>query len=240
MNQAAKVEDTAMHSLIVTPPEQILENLDLLLDNRLLLVPKSEAIIELDAKTSWFHNGTTKLPRDFTSSSFLLKQSDQKKWALGVIGNKFTSLVPERLLNLIQTTCDELIMNAFFDAPVENGVVLYKNTPRTQLIKPPRPVEVVMGESEHEVAISVTDFYGSVNSGSIVKHLKKTFQIENYTAPKGEGAGLGLSMSVKRNTSLFIKVTPGESSQFVVIFPKVENYKTYLEKSQLIGLTSTK
>lgn len=238
MESQAKAEEP-VNSLIITPPEQILENLDLLLKNQLLLVNKIQPM-ELDSKIDWFYNSPHKLPKEFSLSHFLLKQSDQKKWAMGVIGNKFKSLVPDRLLNLIQTTADELIMNAFFDAPVENGQVLYKNTPRSTLVKPQKPVEVVMGESEHEVAISVTDFYGSVNVNSIVKHLKKTFQIENYTAPKGEGAGLGLSMSVKRNTSLFIKVVPGVSSQFVVIFPKVENYKSYLEKSQLIGLISTK
>lgn len=237
MEQTAKVQETS--AFVLTPPDQIVENLDLLLNNGLLLVPKLYPM-DLEAKTNWFYNQNQKLPADFTSTKIILKQSDQKKWALGVIGNKFQSLVPSRLLNLIQTTCDELIMNAFFDAPVENGLVLYKNTPRTQLINPPRPVEVIMGESEKEVAISVTDFYGSVNNHSIVKHLKKTFQVEDYTSPKGEGAGLGLSMSVKRNTSLFIRVVPGEASQFVVIFPKVENYKTYLEKSQLIGLLSTK
>jgi hypothetical protein len=238
MQSAAKVEPN-MSSLIITPPDQVLANLDLLLNNQLLLVPKLKGI-ETQSKIDWFFKTNHKLPKEFITQTLLLKQSDQKKWALSAIGNKYKSVVPDRLLNLIQTTCDELIMNAFFDAPFENGVVLYKNTPRTSLIKPPKPVEVIMGESDTEVAISVTDFYGSVNAHSIVKHLKKTFQVESYVAPKGEGAGLGLSMSVKRNTSLFIKVTPGEASQFVVIFPKVETYKSYLEKSQLIGLTSTK
>jgi hypothetical protein len=239
MNSAVKEPETTVSPLIITPPDQILGNLDLLLNNQLLLVPKLYPI-DVDQKLQWFYQNPNKLPLDFTTTQLILKQSDQKKWALGVISSKFIDLVPDRLLNLIQTTSDELIMNAFFDAPVENGVVLYKNTPRTALIKRPKPVEVILGESATEVAVSVTDFYGSVNAHSIVKHIKKTFQLENYTAPKGEGAGLGLSMSVKRNTSLFIKVQEGVSSQFVVVFPKVENYKTYLEKSQLIGLISTK
>lgn len=221
--------------LINSSKSSLPEDLNLLLDNKTLQLGTNP--INLPEKLNWIHSSCV-LPNSFQWIEQELTFSQEKDQALQSIESYLKPLnLPSRLISLILTTADELIMNAFFDAPVENGVVLFKNTPRGVNIKSPSPVRLLIGHNGEEIVLSVKDQYGSVNPKSIVKHLKKTFTEDGYVEPtNGTGAGVGLSLCVKRNTSLVIKVNQNVESQFTAFFPIVKSFKDYLEKSQIISL----
>lgn len=224
-------------AVTLSSPQNLVKDLDRLLLNQTLFLPKQETL-GFDEKISWTQQPSG-LPQSFTWHSFKLHHSFEKEAVINQIIQSISHLnLPSRLISLIITTADELIMNAFFDAPVKDQTVLFKHTPRNQNIKSEKTVEVNLGINHQEVALHVKDGYGSVNPQAIVKHLKKTFIEDDYQAPSGTGAGIGLSLCVKRNTSLLIKVNPGVSSEFLTFFPIVKNFKNYLEKSQIIALHS--
>ncbi len=189
-------------------------------------------------KMEWI-NSESIFPSSFNFKTILLNQSNQKNNTLSMIDHYFSKInLPDRLINLINFCTDEFITNAFFDAPCDDkGTVLFKNIPRHENVVLPKPVQVCVGFNETEVAVSVKDFYGSINPNSLIKHLKKTLIKQEFQEPSsGTGAGIGLSLCVKKNISIVIKLDPKNSSEFVVFIPRVDNYKTYLEKSQFLFL----
>lgn len=220
--------------IIHSSKTDLLTHLDLLTEKVILV---GDEAIGLEEKMSWL-NSASYLPDSFTIKPFTLNQSKEKDKTLESVLDLLNSFsLPSRLNSLIISCCDELLMNAFFDAPVSDGIVTHKNTHRSVNINSAKPVQLIIGYNDQEIALSVIDQYGSVNSNSIIKHMKKTFTEDSYQEPtRGTGAGIGLSLCVKRNTSLLIKVIPQQSSQFTAFFPIVKNFKEYLEKSQLIGI----
>ena len=220
--------------IIQSNKTDLISHLDLLTEKVILV---GDEAIGLDEKISWL-NSASFLPDSFTIKTFTLNQSKEKDQVLESVMDLLNYFsLPSRLNSLIISCCDELLMNAFFDAPVSDGIVTHKNTHRSVNIDSAKPVQLIIGYNEQEIALSVIDQYGSVNSNSIIKHMKKTFTEDSYQEPnRGTGAGIGLSLCVKRNTSLLIKVIPQQSSQFTAFFPIVKNFKEYLEKSQLIGI----
>jgi hypothetical protein len=221
--------------IIFSSKELLAQDLDCLLTNKIIIIENKEKE-NFNKKITWL-NENKPLPEGFKFTQINLEYSHDKKQALEDLAVAIKPLLPSRMVAVALTTADELIMNAFFDAPFENGKVLFKNLPRHENVKSPKPITLTLGTNGQELAISVEDNYGSVNPNAIVKHLKKTFVSEQYFEPStGTGAGIGLSLCVKRNTSLIIKVSPGYKSQFVAFFPLVSNFKSYLEKSQIISL----
>lgn len=193
----------------------------------------------LENKQKWI-NESSLLPEGFTFHEMILLNSYDKKEALAELETFLRKHnYNSRLEGLIITTADELITNAFFDAPKEAGKVIFHNTPRSQNISS-RPVKVIIGQNHNEIAVSVIDYFGSIEVPKLTSHLQKTFNKKEYQAPQGEGAGIGLSLCIKRNVSLLIKFKENTYSQFTAFFPKVDNYKEYLEKSQILGIFNEK
>lgn len=222
-----------LKDLVVSDKKSVSSHLHLISEKVLVI---GDHPVGLDDKLNWLTNQDF-LPASFTFETCQASRSYQKKDLLIFLDSYLHRFnLPTRLKDLIITCADELITNAFFDAPVENGKVIFKETDRNAEVES-KPVTLVVGFNDQELAVSVIDQYGSVNPLSIINHLKKTFTETSYLEPKsGKGAGIGLSLCVKRNTSLLIKVSPSQQSQFTAFFPIVNNFKSYLEKSQIIGL----
>ena len=220
--------------VLFSSKEKLSTHLDLL--NQKTLIIGKEPLILME-KLDWVLTNK-KLPNSFSFESIKCFESFEKNKMLEQLTKYLLQFnLPSRLVELILSTTDELLMNAFFDAPVDNGKVIFKDTPRYMPVTTSNPVELIMGNNGEEIAIAVVDQFGSVNQSSIIKHLKKTFVNKDYIEPvNGTGAGIGLSLCVKRNASLFIKVDPTVQSQFTVFFPIVDSFKSYLEKSQIISV----
>lgn len=124
-----------------------------------------------------------------------------------------------RLVQRIQEVADEMLMNAVYDAPVDNsGKHLFAETPRTtrvDLALEQRPT-FRMGSDGRMFAISISDPFGGLTSELFRRYIGKGLrggadQIDD----KAGGAGLGLYFLFERLNSLVLNVAPGRCTELV-------------------------
>lgn len=137
--------------------------------------------------------------------------------------------------HLILSAVDELLMNAFFDAPVDElGHVLFKNADRAEILTSPKPIYLEVFFQENFVAVCVTDNFGSVNEQSLKKHLLKA-QVNLYSNPQsGTGGGIGLASLWQRGVSLGFKQEEKKFTQALAVIPLIENSKIFHQQNKFI------
>jgi len=167
-----------------------------------------------------------------------IKESHEKEKMLSFISESLSNIeLSPRVKSLIDLASDELIMNAFFNAPKMGGIFMYKNIDRKVNVFSPKPINVSLFEQEHEVVLSVKDFYGSLDSEALISKIKSNILSNNYSFPKeGSGAGVGLSFLALKPVSLIIKVLPNISSEVLVFFPKKTLYKEFSKTGKVISI----
>lgn len=147
--------------------------------------------------------------------------------------------VNSRIAGQVLTVADELIMNAFYDAPVDdNGVMIFKQKERSEAIVMPEDKKIsieIATDKNQNICLCVQDQYGSLSASRLVKHLGKKYQREEYTPDANyAGAGLGLVSALINGVSLSFKVVPKEKTEVLVMFPKTTSYRDYKKQSQFI------
>jgi hypothetical protein len=153
-----------------------------------------------------------------------LQSSHQKKSIADEMRTKLIDLkMHDGVVNAAVSAIDELIMNAFFDAPVdENGLQLYANTDRSELIQFDDITESVLTRLStlgDFAALQVTDSFGSANRVSLLTHACRS--LSRTSAAFGQNAkssGLGLAMVLGSGGSLKYRVKSGERTEANVYF----------------------
>lgn len=214
-------------SLIETSPDKMFENISLI-ENRLILSGINH--LNKEEKIEWFKS-QNKLPTSFVMNEFVINQYDDKYHILNVVSNFLNEFeLSARLKQLILTVSDELVSNAFLDAPTDNGV-----------IKNQKDIDFLFGHNNNEIGISIVDYYGSLQVQKLIKHLTQNYTHNEYVPPVDkEGAGLGLLLCLKRNVSVLIEYKENEWTKFTAFFPIVSSYKDYLGHGQMVGLNVKK
>src|SRR5690606_20434015 len=108
-----------------------------------------------------------------------LQLSTQKQDAVEAIKNyliaaKFQS----RMATVIANAVDELLMNAIFDAPVDDlGRPTHATTSRaTQIqLEGPHAVEMQVGFDGKYVGITAIDMFGSLDKAKLLTHISKIY-----------------------------------------------------------------
>lgn len=161
-----------------------------------------------------------------------ITRSGQKRAAVDAIQNFFTKQrVNSRLAALVAQACDELLMNAIFDAPVlPNGMPLRRGTGRDadfELIEQEH-VHLDMASSDDYVGICVSDQFGSLKKSVLMGFLSKDYYGQEYVLRKGDpGAGLGLHGIVQSGLSLLFLSKPGARTEVMIFFAKGASYKNF-------------
>jgi hypothetical protein len=123
----------------------------------------------------------------------------------------------------IGQVCEELLMNALYDAPVDaDGRLLFGDVdPKARLAQlSPRPVSIRYASTETGFAISVRDRFGRLDKATILRYLDKCLRSGNQIDRKVYGAGLGLYLVANAATQYIVNVAPGMATEVVCTFDR--------------------
>ena len=183
-----------------------------------------------------------KNPEFFPKGKVLLSEVINESFSKQKVLDKLRTIVQStavssRITSMIELACDELIMNAFFNAPTLSGKFMYKHIDRSLNVFSPKPVSINLIEQEEEIVLSVKDSYGTLDIKKLIEKINNNLNRAEYVEPsEGTGAGIGLSFLILKNISLIARVNPLACSEFFLYFPKKSIYKDFSKNGKVISL----
>ena len=149
------------------------------------------------------------------------------------------------IINSVETFCEELLMNAFYDAPRDESGPIYASKSRTQtvMLSPNDAARMEFASDGERLAISVADPFGSINRNTVLKYLSKCFDenregiVDNLET--SGGAGLGLFFCFNAVSSFIINVSPGQKSEFIGLIDIQSPVKESHNRNQSFHFFST-
>jgi hypothetical protein len=124
--------------------------------------------------------------------------------------------------NSVMLVADELIMNAIFNAPRDNdGNAKYATLDRSEdlLLEPDETAVFRYACDGRNIALSVTDSFGSLDRDVIIRYLQRCFDGGPAEVEEKEGgAGLGLHMVFNSITQLTFNIQAGVSTEVIAAF----------------------
>ena len=158
------------------------------------------------------------------SSSSLYELREKARGALSLKYEHRSNFLSETGLVL-----DELLMNAFYNAPVDDfGEKLHSRKPRNEnLILDRGKNEITIFCSENFLAINCRDPFGSLVPGEIIPLMQsgKSRVVRNIPQTR-KGAGIGLSLLFRYSDILIFKIQKNSFTDiYSVKFNKSLNYK---------------
>jgi len=152
-----------------------------------------------------------------------------------LLGAKFQA----RTASMIANAVDELILNAVFDAPVDElGKQIYARTARSTAIKLEGPNEVLLkiAFDGQYVAISVIDQFGSLEKSKFLSHVSKVYVDEQYQLRSTvANAGIGLATVFKSGGSFFFVSENRTRTECTVFFKRTVNFKESKEQFRFLS-----
>ncbi|HUS67206.1 MAG TPA: hypothetical protein VMZ28_21860 [Kofleriaceae bacterium] len=162
------------------------------------------------------------LPWGARIHSLRVGSKDEKTAAIDEV-SKFAAAIGVRrkYRDAIKQCCDEMLMNAIYDAPVgPDGVPLSKTMSRKNrptLTGENRAV-IEYGCDGRRFAVAVKDHYGRFERKTLVEYLDKCLHAKQQIDDKPGGAGLGLYFMSNSATTLMFNVQPGIATECVCTF----------------------
>ena len=127
------------------------------------------------------------------------------------------------LIARIESVVDELLMNALYDAPVdENGVQVFAEIDphdRTKT-RSPRPVSIRYAATDTQFAVAVRDRFGRLAKNTILAYIDKCLHSPVQIDRKTYGAGLGLYLVANAAASYIVNVAYGIATEVVCTFDR--------------------
>jgi hypothetical protein len=181
--------------------------------------------------------------------SQLVGDYQEKSLAISQI-SEFAELmgVRRKYRESIEQCVDEMLMNALYDAPVdEQGQPIFSDIPtKTRIsLRVEQKVVVQYACDGKQFVISVRDAFGTLERGTILRYLHKCLHAEQQIDRKVGGAGLGLYLMVNSATNVLFNVLPGVATEVVCTFdldtPKLqlEELGFFNEKIDAAGRLAT-
>ncbi len=121
----------------------------------------------------------------------------------------------------IQQCCDEMLMNALYDAPVDaNGTHVFAGvSPRQRITqRTAQTVAVQYAYDGRRFAISVRDSFGTLGREILLRYLDKCLRVDHQLDRKAGGAGVGLYLVLNSASTVYFHVLPGIATEAVCIF----------------------
>jgi hypothetical protein len=123
----------------------------------------------------------------------------------------------------IGQVCEELLMNALYDAPVDaDGRPIFAEVDphdRTRS-RSPRPVSIRYAATEDMFAIAVRDRFGRLAKNTILSYIEKCIRSPNQIDRKTYGAGLGLYLVANAAATYVVNVAFGIATEVVCTFDR--------------------
>lgn len=181
------------------------------------------------------------LDKNVKSQVLKVTKSNQKKPLIESLKSYLLKIgFKSRMAVLIATAADELVMNAFFDAPVDQlGKHTYAQTPRDSEINldDKHPIELKIAFDNSLLAISVTDSYGSVDKKKLLnQHLGRSYESREYeTKTVVAGAGLGLAHIYRNSGGMIIACESGIRTEVSLFFKKTDSFREFKDQFRFLS-----
>jgi hypothetical protein len=123
----------------------------------------------------------------------------------------------------IGAVCEELLMNALYDAPVdETGKPVFAEVDphdRTHTSSP-RPVSIRYAATDSGFVVAVRDRFGRLAKNTILAYIEKCITSPNQIDRKTYGAGLGLYLVANAAATYVVNVAYGIATEVVCSFDR--------------------
>jgi hypothetical protein len=133
------------------------------------------------------------------------------------------SKMRRQVRSAIGQVCEELLMNALYDAPVdESGKQIFADVDphdRTKTLSP-RPVSLRYAATDDRFAIAVRDRFGRLAKNTILAYIEKCIHSPNQIDRKTYGAGLGLYLVANAAAAYVVNVAYGIATEVVCTFDR--------------------
>jgi hypothetical protein len=123
----------------------------------------------------------------------------------------------------IGQVCEELLMNALYDAPVdERGNQIFAEVdPHARVDSmSPRPVSIRYAATPDQFAVAVRDRFGRLAKNTILDYINKCLHSEQQIDRKTYGAGLGLYLVANAAAGYVVNVAFGMATEVVCMFDR--------------------
>ena len=177
--------------------------------------------------------------------SFLVGDYQEKSLCISQI-SEFAELmgVRRKYRESIEQCVDEMLMNALYDAPVDDqGKPIFSEIPtKTRIsLRVEQKVVVQYACDGTQFAVAVRDAFGTLERSTVLRYLHKCLHNEQQIDRKAGGAGLGLYLMTNSSTAVYFNVLPGVATEALCIFdletPKLqlETFGFFTEKIDAAG-----
>jgi len=133
------------------------------------------------------------------------------------------SKMRRQVRSAIGQVCEELLMNALYDAPVDEfGQQIFAEVdPRDRTkTRSPKPVSVRYAATDSQFAIAVRDRFGRLAKNTIVAYINKCIYSPQQIDRKTYGAGLGLYLVASAAASYIVNVAYDIATEVVCTFDR--------------------
>ncbi|MDB4962717.1 MAG: hypothetical protein JWP01_2716 [Myxococcales bacterium] len=133
------------------------------------------------------------------------------------------SKLRRQVRSAIGQVCEELLMNALYDAPVDaDGKPVFADVdPHDRRDMPtPRPVSIRYAATDTHFAVAVRDRFGRLAKNTILSYIEKCIHSPNQIDRKTYGAGLGLYLVANAAASYVVNVAHGIATEVVCTFDR--------------------
>lgn len=123
----------------------------------------------------------------------------------------------------IGAVCEELLMNALYDAPVDDaGKQIFADVdPHDRKdTRSPRPVSIRYAATSSHFAVAVRDRFGRLAKNTILAYIEKCISSPNQIDRKTYGAGLGLYLVANAAATYVVNVAYGIATEVVCMFDR--------------------
>lgn len=144
-----------------------------------------------------------------------------------------------RMATVIASAVDELLMNAIFDAPIDElGRPLYKITSRSNSLKleGPSAVELHVGFDGTYIGVSAVDLYGSLDKSTLLSHMSKLYRDEEYRVKASvASAGIGLATVSRTGASLYFASESRVRTEVTALYRKSDTFREFKDQFRFIS-----
>jgi hypothetical protein len=142
--------------------------------------------------------------------------------------------IERRLTNQLITIADELITNAFYDAPIDpSGRRQNALLSRIDPVECPsdRPIDVTYGYDGRRSVVAVKDRYGTLTMRALLHHLARPLARADAGGTK---QGLGLATALRAASQLAFYLAPQRWTECIGIIENADNYREFLSQGKSV------
>lgn len=180
-------------------------------------------IFGLEKLVPWGTKIYSQLVGDYQEKSLCIAQVSEFAELMGV---------RRKYREAVEQVVDEMLMNALYDAPVDDqGKQIFAEIPtKTRIsLRMEQKVVVQYACDDRTFSVSVRDSFGTLDRATVVRYIDKCLHSEQQIDRKTGGAGLGLYLMANSTSRMFFNVLPGVATEAVCSFdldsPKVQLQK---------------